>query len=1056
MEFNQELLYYRIRNEIYSGVPELPHDHSYLRFLRGEFKDVDSSIERLTIQNGDQETQAESDHLSEIENMLQGLLKHWFQDWSTRMEHETLRFPLDQRKENALDPRVTITCTRCSEQIDPTGVYFFCTVCKVDVDRYPDLDIIDRTFDLCENCVLSGKRCGSLDHEPRLVRSTLSGFLRVPAKAIHSIPRNPKDGLLPAIDTLNMPDTNLRAVIEAYISQGVKQLNTHCRSGQLENFRIHRFEGESKESWPDTVCEATICIFEWRQICHFLMHDHYEPPIHRFLTPEHMDVIKLLLEWWMGDIQDSRLSQMALNGLLIENLFPATRPSDIASLKGSTRSEYQQALVKLFQLEFNRDPLDPSVLRLHRAEASRHASVQRLGFSYLRGNMFPLWHQPAEHMYETARKHLVSISRFMCLILTVCEKANARETHRFAVEVLTAYHDSMDLAMVNLCRAQILLGPKQLNASISSCGWIPQAEKLTNVPYYLWDKKGRRTVCTKTFRYLPEYTVVSHTWGRWRIKGSEDIELPGVPWKIPQNHRFSVQNLADILDGVPGCNRYVWFDLVCIPQSTNDAHLRAIEKKEIAIQAAIFSHAETAVAWFNTIDKFGPLEDICHMLAMNVLRYPGQFDEIQLNECLDRLSRLNKELMNEPLLIPLARIGLKTTYPDDMAWDKVLDEWFSSLWTLQEACMRPDMWLCTRSWKPLKSHASGTPIPLDCVLSLIRANATNFLEVLGSKRPIPHQWSSPTDQEISSKEALRGLVFNDHETHEGAKLIKSPPPCLYNLVLYASTAGLIDIPGIEPIRIITMGNQRECSERNRRAEAVMAVLGATVWSQDPNSDRQLVLERFPMAFVIEVRRKLGDFKFFSSDIARDFWSSLNENSICMTQIEKLKVKGTLLPFSEERSRDVLRLSLKNIPLPLKTQEPHPEITHWHIEANGNVTVPKASVLMSSLNSSDSELKDANFYVVDLHDIFRMREGLSPSPQHFVNMKKWMSTRRYTCYAVALHRAESVGGLYYSFSGVIFRELKPGVLIKSGRFDTNQLQPKDYGWSNPDEVNWTVL
>lgn len=73
---------------------------------------------------------------------------------------------------------------------------------------------------------------------------------------------------------------------------------------------------------------------------------------------------------------------MALNGILILNLFPATRPSEVASLLGSTRSEYQKALMKLFLLEFD-NPLEPSVLRLQRAEASRQASVQRLGFSYV-------------------------------------------------------------------------------------------------------------------------------------------------------------------------------------------------------------------------------------------------------------------------------------------------------------------------------------------------------------------------------------------------------------------------------------------------------------------------------------------------------------------------------------------------------------------------------------------------------------------------------------------------------------------------------------------------
>lgn len=474
--------------------------------------------------------------------------------------------------------------------------------------------------------------------------------------------------------------------------------------------------------------------------------------------------------------------------------------------------------------------------------------------------------------------------------------------------------------------------------------------------------------------------------------------------------------------------------------------LKAIEKQEIANQAAIFSHAETAVAWFNAIDDFGPLEDICHMLAMNVVRYPGQFDDARLDECLQSLSRLNKKLIDEPLFTPLAQAGIK---PDKnfRSWDRVLDEWFSSLWTLQEACMRPDMWLCTRSWKPLESHASGTPIPLHCVLSLVRVNAA---KLLGDKKSFTHP-------EISITQALPGLVFSDHETHESAKLIVSPPSCLFNFVLYASTAALIDIPGIEPIRIVTMGNQREC-KRNRRAEAIMAVLDATDWfetqASPPHDGDQEILGRFPMRFITEVRQKLGDYAFFSSDIARDFWPKLNEDPVSRTQIEGLNVKGTLLPFSEDRSRDVLRLSLGNEPLTHRTLETHPAVSTWRIAADGSVTVPEANVLMSS---SDNPNDDARtFHVVDHHDIARKDQGLTISSQDRVFMMDWMSKRRYKCYAVTLQRTESQGAHICCFSGVILREIEPDILIKSGNFTTHWWDLEDYGWSNSKELNWLVL
>lgn len=1034
MELNQEGSDDQSPQKWLPTASPFPHNHPYLRWLRGEVKEVDIPVEGLPSQDATEEPNTKINQ--SVDDTLEVLLKDWSQDWSTNMKNEHLRFPWDEPKGNSATMVARFICNSCSHIVDSTGVLFFCKSCRIAGDF----------FMLCGNCATSGSRCLVPDHEPQLMKSVEIAFnllARVPAKSIHSIPKDRRKGFLPSVDTMNMPHTNLGAVIRAYLSESLRNTDLSCRSGT--NLSIYRLKDDSADSGPDGNM-ITSFVHQWRLICHFLAHEHYDPSIRRLLTPEHLEVIKLLLEWWNGDIQDFRLTQMALRGTLIQNLFPATSLPDFATLVGTTRSEYQKAMLDLFLLEFGKDP-GPPILRLQRAEASRQASVQRLGFSYVRRNMVPLWQKPGELMYETAWKRLNSICRSPWPGQTTCEEKDARETFRFTVEMLTAFHDAMDLAMQNLRSARQILGPQRLIASIDPCGWIPQAKKMVHVPYYLWDKQDQQTVCTENFIHLPEYTVVSHTWGRWKIKNAEDIALPGIPWKIPQNTRFRVQSLPEILGKVPGHGRYVWFDLVCIPQSTDDVLLKSIEKQEIANQAAVFSHAETAVVWLNAIDDFGPLEDICHMLAMNVLRYPGPFDNARLKECLENLSRLNKKLINEPLLTPLAQAGVKPSQ-GFQRWDKVLDEWFSSLWTLQEACMRPDMWLCTRDWKPLESHASGTPIPLDCVLSLARLNAEHLLPEANKLFAHP---------EISATKALPGLVFNEQESHESAKLIISPPSCLYNFVLYASVAALIDIPGIEPIRIITMSNQREC-KRNRRAEAIMSVMDVTVWFEGHTSSQQngdkVILDRFPMLFVTEVREKLGDFDFFSSDIARDFWPNLNADPTSRSQLEGLKVRGTLLPFSEDRSRDILQLTLGNDPLTDRTLETHHTVCTWLIKADGSVTLPKANILMSS--SDDSIHHDLTFNVIDYHDITATGQRLFSSSRIRVSMKDWLFKRRYQCYAVALQRTKSSGAPICLFSGIILRAVEPGVLIKSGNFVTDWWREDDYGWSDSQDTDWLVL
>ena len=66
--------------EILAKYPALPHDHSYLQLLRGESRDDDSSMGRLSIQDNGEEAHVENDDSSEVDNTLQTLLKDWSQD----------------------------------------------------------------------------------------------------------------------------------------------------------------------------------------------------------------------------------------------------------------------------------------------------------------------------------------------------------------------------------------------------------------------------------------------------------------------------------------------------------------------------------------------------------------------------------------------------------------------------------------------------------------------------------------------------------------------------------------------------------------------------------------------------------------------------------------------------------------------------------------------------------------------------------------------------------------------------------------------------------------
>jgi hypothetical protein len=137
----------------------------------------------------------------------------------------------------------------------------------------------------------------------------------------------------------------------------------------------------------------------------------------------------------------------------------------------------------------------------------------------------------------------------------------------------------------------------RFGTGLEPCPWLTKEEKSGN-PYYLWDVEKEMTVEAKELN-APSYTAVSHTWGRWQKSEPESWKkLDGVKWLIPENSLFQVEDLPRILKGVPRKNKYVWLDLVCIPQRQPESlslvddeeqdNLANIAYQEIARQAKIF------------------------------------------------------------------------------------------------------------------------------------------------------------------------------------------------------------------------------------------------------------------------------------------------------------------------------------------------------------------------------------------------------------------------------------------------------------------------------------
>ncbi|KAI3392269.1 hypothetical protein diail_5933 [Diaporthe ilicicola] len=196
----------------------------------------------------------------------------------------------------------------------------------------------------------------------------------------------------------------------------------------------------------------------------------------------------------------------------------------------------------------------------------------------------------------------------------------------------------------------------------------------------------------------PKYNAISYTWGRFQLKQNERPEVQAVDigcvnWAIPRidpDKHFSVAEFLSTI--IAACSapdfndrgnvEFIWLDVACIDQE--DYRIKMLE---VGRQAVIFQHAEATCVW----------------LASSTL---------------GRLERLASELWEASYLAPPADHPKDATTTAELEqwlqnWlEKTLynvnyiikeEPWFTSLWTLQEAFLRPLAIVIARD---------GCPVPL--------------------------------------------------------------------------------------------------------------------------------------------------------------------------------------------------------------------------------------------------------------------------------------------------------------------------------------------------------
>ncbi|KAL2851101.1 hypothetical protein BJY01DRAFT_245203 [Aspergillus pseudoustus] len=451
-------------------------------------------------------------------------------------------------------------------------------------------------------------------------------------------------------------------------------------------------------------------------------------------------------------------------------------------------------------------------------------------------------------------------------------------------------------------------------SSIASCSWL---ETVNGWPLYLWDTKERKVVnaivLATDHGFDISYTAISHTWGRWRQNDRPGVDLkPNVPWLIPRNDLFDVGQLGDILADMPTHTRYIWFDLVCIPQSGCGEELtdelRQDQINEIASQASIFKSAKHVITWWNTHDAPERWDGIRSAIKwMSGIYLDKQFSDFD----------------KQPLRLPSCNTipGTGLLSPDLTT----LLPWFSSLWTLQEVCLRPDMWICNKRLELLtvNDDGSGALVAFNTIVSLSEI--------------VKHTLTGALDHDGLTAAQLLESWKSHPQIHSGFQQI---------LTLLHRT-GMDGLHRLEREEILFLATSRYCTDS--RAEAIMSVIGVVDWykvSNSHQSDREkaqstttaFIFNQYPLAFVQEVAQELGS-SFFTAIIEN--YPPPPTDIHDSQESDDYTVRGSMLPFraspSERRRR----------PFPLHDALDHPSVATWSVRADGTVFVPEVEILFSS-------------------------------------------------------------------------------------------------------------
>jgi hypothetical protein len=497
---------------------------------------------------------------------------------------------------------------------------------------------------------------------------------------------------------------------------------------------------------------------------------------------------------------------------------------------------------------------------------------------------------------------------------------------------------------------------------------------------------------------------------------------------------------------------------LCIPQHCeDDPDSQKIKDQEIDKQGEIFKNAEFAAVWMNNIDNWEGLKVAVLWFAAKFMQLSrSQRNESEQSE--RETAVLGDLLQNFETQANEIQSGLlqNYVYSGHQSFQSAdLCGWFSSLWTLQEVCLRPDMLLFDRNWREFVVGPQNFRVTLDNLLAMAaafdqhkyRMDTVVFKEE--DLQSLPSGRIDVLDGSDNENSALRTFLQGSDPLPEGEALRLPEMPCAAAELHYIlSRLEMSQILDSKPLTILALGNQRYCEEN--RAVAIMSVIGAKKWYKAlpvngsgvrMNVDKDLVLGTYPLAFVEEVRARLG-VEFFrstgsGSEVCRSHVFTAKKEGV----ERKIRPVGSMMPFSARKWNDYIEAGkgeptaderrMHTIAERLRNDRPqpraastspfsayatdHPSVRTWKIMPDGTTEIFQAAIFASHTPDKEPQTRQSRLRArITVHSCAEGTTVRDELLQNFLGR----DSPEYRKYAVLL----SHGKFSRYFSGIIVQEV----------------------------------